>query len=344
MKCKNCGESLKKNELFCSTCGYYNGEKEINDWDMEESLLDESKENNVERDEKQDEENRLVESYVGKDYKRIKKGFFNIWAFLLNWIYVFYRKMYLEGLLGLVVSLCILYFYEKYLWIYYVIIDIILGLVFNKYYIWTAKRRVEAIKNNNENKDNYSLNNICMRKGGSNLFLTLIVYIIFLAIVVLHFVPIQWKKEELPHFWKENSENDANCQSLIKKVYINIEEDNNAGKASSAACKVLRTAKKEYEIYVKTIKDNRTIYTYYITENQHLVYKNNTLDQEMLEERQKNGLITSEEETMLQNFYKIEKSFNEIMNKSKEEEKLIEEKRNLEERIYYSYEREKIIR
>ena len=37
MHCKNCGKKLKTNEIFCSSCGYYNGDKQDETKDEKEN-------------------------------------------------------------------------------------------------------------------------------------------------------------------------------------------------------------------------------------------------------------------------------------------------------------------
>ena len=122
MKCEKCGKKLRKNEKFCTVCGYYNDEKDNlspDEWDDGDyDLLSEEQNNEngqeintVENSEEKKtisysfEKERDLEAYIGEDYKMIKKSPFNIYAFLLNWMYVLYRKLYITGIIGLSIAL-----------------------------------------------------------------------------------------------------------------------------------------------------------------------------------------------------------------------------------------------
>ena len=353
MKCKNCGKRLKKKELFCKSCGFYNGTKNMENWDAEGNLLDEdlnsdslnfTLEEDIDSKEYSYEDEDLVESYIGDDYKNIKKGIFNIWAFLLNWMYFLYRKMFLTGILGLAITLFVILFFRKYLLIYAFIIMIIIGFTFNKYYIMIAKKKVKKIKEKEEFKDNSSLNNLCMEKGGYNLPLSLIIYFIFLVIVFFCLVPIQFNRSHNSKYWGENSDNRATCLSIIKTVYSDIEEDKNLGTAKEAACRIIKNDSKEYEVYIKTTKESITIYSFYSTENNHVMFKKNTLNQQDLELRKIAGDITPEEEVELSSLKEISSNYLEIEKKSEVEEQLIKDKKNTEERLHFIFDREEIIR
>ena len=52
MRCKKCGKVMRKEELFCEACGYYNGEKDSSGWDddQEESIDDDYEDFNTKED------------------------------------------------------------------------------------------------------------------------------------------------------------------------------------------------------------------------------------------------------------------------------------------------------
>ena len=127
---------MRKEERFCESCGYYNGEKDNSGWDdnyddhnlFDDYEVEEKEEGNEEFEEfnlkdssgtKKNEfsyENEdLLEAFIGEDYKPIKKIPFNIFAFLLNWSYLLYRKLYITGILGLVVTGIIILFFPSIL-------------------------------------------------------------------------------------------------------------------------------------------------------------------------------------------------------------------------------------
>lgn len=284
----------------------------------------------------------LLEAYIGEDYKLIKNSIFNFWAFLLNWMYLLYRKLYITGAIGLIVTWLVVMFLRKYFLIYLGIIMIVLGFGFNPYYIMVAKKRVEKIKDNTESNDRFELANTCKEKGGVNVLLALIVYFVFLVIVFFSIISFTINKNHNTKFWKENSENLASCTSIVKTAYTNIEETKDRGELKDAVCKVLKN--KEYEVYVKTELDGKTIYSYYSTENGYVSYKENTLQMNELEIQRGNGTINQENKDILTRLKKIETTYQDTYMKAQKEEDLIKRKKNTEARTSFIFTTEEIIR
>jgi len=365
MKCKKCGKKLGKNEQFCTECGYYVGESDDTNWNTDANLLEEEnaafkdtklndKELEVEKISVKDssgtkkteysyQHEDLLEAFIGEDYKLIKKMPFNIWSFLLNWMYFLYRKLYITGVIGLIVSWLVIVFLRQYFIHYLIITMIALGFVFNSYYIFIAKKKIEKIVSTSGDEDKFNLMSICMEKGGVSVLPALIIYFIFLIIVFFSLISFRFNKNHNPKFWQENSENRASCIMIIKTAYKNIEEENKVGLVSDAVCKVIRDNQKEYEIFIKTEKEEKNIYSYYKTENGYVAYKNNTLQLADLQVKRTNGIITPEENKLLTEIKSIEMNYQQIYNKSKEEERLIKEKKNTEERLNYFFTKEDII-
>ena len=153
MVCKKCGKRLKEGEMFCTVCGYFNDPNDISNYD------DNKKENFTNDDEvdllKEDEESvndgieiqafsidtttddtkktgffdfqddRFLEAYIGEDYKVVARKKINIYALLLSWIYFLYRKLYITGIIGLIITGIFIKFFTKYL---IVLIKILISL------------------------------------------------------------------------------------------------------------------------------------------------------------------------------------------------------------------------
>ena len=391
MKCIKCGKRLKKNEKFCTYCGYYNDTEEKANWNTdneEEDLLEENwydddfkseedevviespkkekkkkeiKEKPVKEEKQQkvkkekeitevkfkedneiyDENERYLEAYIGEDYRLIKKSPFNIYAFILNWMYFLYRKLYITGIIGLIITAIVAFFFTKYFLIYLIITLIVLGIGFNPYYIFISKRKVNKILNDYEGSDSFSLENTCAELGGVNVVFALIIYLIFLIIIIVSIVKVNINTDHNTNYWKENSENKANCGSLTRLAYR--EEKNNYNKIEEALCKVNKNSG-NYEIYLKAIKNKKTIYIYYETENDYIVYKNNTGLLDSLKKKQKDKTIDKEEEKILNDMDTIISNYKIINNKSKEEDKQIKNKTNREEKLNYIFAYEELIR
>ena len=241
MRCEKCGKKLRKNEKFCTVCGYYNeAQEEVkpDDWDDGDyNLLDEEKEteNNQTinigtiKDKKtvnyDYEEERDVEAYIGEDYKIIKKSPFNIWAFILNWMYVLYRKLYITGIIGLGIALIITLFYTRFIVAYLIISMLLLGVAFNPYYIFIIKQRIKRLETKYEGSDSFTFTGICKDKGGVNAIFALLIYFIFLVIILFCLIRVNYNKNHNTKFWEVNTENRANCSYYVKSAYNNVEKE-----------------------------------------------------------------------------------------------------------------------
>lgn len=370
MKCQKCGKRLRKSEKFCTVCGYYNGDVNVNNdlWESAGNLLEDDLEDDtdkfedidLDKDNEDDEldfsvkENTkktkkkkssytnedLLEAYIGEDYKSIKKSPFSIWAFLLNWMYFLYRKLYITGIIGLILTGIVILYYSKNLLIIGLITIIVQGLIFNKYYIFIAKKRVKRIINKSNETDKFNLANICMEKGGVNVLFALLAYAIFLAVIIFNLLVFAHHEK----FWEENSANKATCNSLIKTAYREMINQEEVGKIEEAVCKVIRMPAKKYSLYLRTKKNSQIIYSYFITEDDKIVQKIDTKDIEELRIKRMNKTITGEEREDLIKKEELEATYNEIREKSVEEDKEIKEDKNTKEKANYVFSSEEIIR
>ena len=205
MVCKKCGKRLKEGEMFCTVCGYFNDPNDTSNYD------DNKKENFTNDDEvdllKEDEESvndgieiqafstdtttddtkktgffdfqddRFLEAYIGEDYKVVARKKINIYALLLSWIYFLYRKLYITGIIGLIITGIFIKFFTKYLIVFIIVSMIFSGLLFNPIYIAVAKQRVLKIKKEEEYSDDFATEQVCAKKGGVNFVIPIIIYL-----------------------------------------------------------------------------------------------------------------------------------------------------------------------
>lgn len=357
MRCQKCGKRLRRNEKFCTSCGYYNEDENDlspDDWDDGDYDLLSEEDNEYTEDNKKEnqniinyefEEEKDIEAYIGEDYRIIKKSPFNIWAFLLNWMYVLYRKLYITGILGLTIALILVLFSSKYIIIYLIISMVILGFIFNPYYIFVIKQRIKRLEKTHEGSDSYTFTKICEEKGGVNIPIALIIYFIFLVIIIVSSVGFNFSinNNHNTKFWNENSENKANCNYFTKVAYNDYKNENDIT-IEEALCSITKVTTKEYNIYLKAKKDKKTIYIYYETENLMLKYIGDEEEISKLEEKEKNKTITDEEKEILNKIKNIQKEYKLNYNKSLEEDKLIEENKDTKEKYNYIFTREEVIR
>lgn len=376
MHCENCGKKLRRGESFCTVCGYYNGEaNNVNDLDFNESLEDEplvelteeveeepkkgkkqgkdiedkidnfSKKSNASGESKDTyyyAQEEYLEYFIGEDYKSIKSSLFNIYAFLLNWLYVLYRKMYITGILGLVVTALVFIYARKYFIIYAAVVVILLGLLFNKIYIFFSKRKVEHIVNYSDTKDQFKLKKICEKKGGVNYIIPLICYAIFLAVIILKVFNFKVQKPVEEKFFKENSEGQASCKLVVKTAYKDPKKGLSIGKIDNAACKIINS--KTYEVYMKYKNGETITYIYYKTNGDYLVYQNDTENITELQAKQADNTITPEEITLLSEKLVIKGNYEKILKDAQEEEKLVKEKKDTKPRSNYIYTSEQVVK
>lgn len=126
--------------------------------------------NNQENFSKEDME--LLKSFIGNNCEKIITKPFNFAGFFFNSFYMFYRKMFIYGIITYLIMLALMVFVKSV--VVNLVICVIFGFVVNKIYISFAVNKIEKIKKENPNKDLNELKSICASKGGvsvGNIFL-----------------------------------------------------------------------------------------------------------------------------------------------------------------------------
>lgn len=285
---------------------------------------------------------RYLEAYIGEDYKIIKKRSFNIWAFLLNWMYLLYRKLFITGIIGLIITSLVAVFLTKYFLIYLIIMLVVLGFGFNPYYIFISKNKVEKVLEEYDGSDSFTLEKICKELGGVNIVFSLIIYMIFLIVIVLSITGFKINVNHNTKFWKENSENQANCLSLSKLAYN--QEKANYKNINEAICKVSNDKDKQYKIYLKAIKNKEEIYIYYETEKDYIVYKNSTEIIPQLQDRKNKENISEDDIKLLNELLGLSKDYSNSRKASIKEDELIKNRKDKEEKHNYIISYDELIR
>lgn len=374
MRCKKCGKRLREKEMFCTICGYYNSADDDDDMEEEQndSLLlkqnssslqnDKSKSSYQEELEEYNEvsssqdlpqtsdkeedfytykDERLVEAYIGEDYKIIKKSFFNIYAFLLSWMYVLYRKIYILGILGLLLLGVTITINLKLAIVYLLVSMILLGMFFNKIYIFFTSKRVNFLKKKHPETDDFTLEGICAKKGGTNFVPALIIYLIFLIIVFITNVGFELDKNQNSQFWEHNSENKATCTSLAKTAYNDLGTDEITGTLEESICIINQD---EFKLYLKMKNNIEINYVSYKTEKGYLILEDSTKDLALLQGKEANKTLTPEEKTQLEKKRQIEDSYYKATEKAKEEDKLLKENKDNSKKNNFIITKKEILR
>ena len=127
--------------------------------------------------------NDLIGAFIGKNYDKIKTGGISLPGFLLNGIYLLYRKMYLYGLLIFVVAAALVFFLKNPL--VCLIFPVACGVFGNKIYLSYAEKKVANIKIKNQDKDNAQLIELCKKSGGTSPIFMIIGIILEVAVIAL---------------------------------------------------------------------------------------------------------------------------------------------------------------
>ena len=126
----------------------------------------------------------LIKAYVGEEYDKLKVDKFNWLAFLFPVFSLAYRKQ-----LAYAISVLLLLFISGSINILAAfLIKLIIGINFNKIYIWIVKRRVNSIKEETKN-DNELIAEI-KKQSGKSIKHCLLVILVFAIIIAMKYIPI----------------------------------------------------------------------------------------------------------------------------------------------------------
>ena len=289
-------------------------------------------------------DDRFIEAYIGEDYKWIIKRPVNIYAMLLSWVYFLYRKMYIIGSLGLALTGVVYRLGAKYLPIYIALVMILSGILFNPIYRLVINFKIKRIKNKNYGTDDFTLEEICKKKGGVNTPVALLIFLIFLLIMLRTYYRISYNNENTK-FWHENSENKANCNSMVKQDVNLLDESNIDGDIKEAVCHIRKTnTTKSYDIYLKIIINKKEKYVYFKDNKNTTIIEGLNGELEDLQQKNRNNTITEEEKKLLDRILDIKSSYSKYYNESKNEDTLIKTRKNFSEKINYIISKDEILR
>ena len=121
----------------------------------------------------------LLESFVGENYSKIRYNKFNIGALFAAPLYFFYRKMIIYGILFLILHTAISSIINnEYSSIF---LFAIAAVTVNKIYINFAEKKIAKIKEKNKDKTLNELKVICAKKGGTSIPLIFLgIFIVFI--------------------------------------------------------------------------------------------------------------------------------------------------------------------
>lgn len=166
---------------------------------------------------------KLLKTYIGKNYEKIIEKKFSLPAFFLGEIYFVYRKMYLKGFLYFLISISLIGIaYSIFALILFIAFLSVLGdssssqelfnmsllplfiagIIFllarlwcgkstNSSYVKFSKRKIEKIIKENPNASDKEIEDICKKNGGTIDFIEMaIIFGIVISIILLLFLSI----------------------------------------------------------------------------------------------------------------------------------------------------------
>lgn len=132
----------------------------------------------------------LIDTYIGKRIDGLKKGGFSWCTFFGGILYVFYRKMWLLGIIWYVLLVIINNLLRSFAGIVGFIINIVIAFIFKERYLEHVNKKVEEIKNRNQNKTQDEIMEICRKKGGTTLIPIFVVFGILIVLLGIVFYDV----------------------------------------------------------------------------------------------------------------------------------------------------------
>ena len=129
----------------------------------------------------------MLRSFIGPNYEKILRRPFNFGAFFFTFLYFFYRKMTLYGIIVLVVQLVASYFLKSNAY-FLIIINLVCAFSANRLYVHYAIKKINKLLIDNTEKNLLEVKGMCYQAGGRSvvrIFTTFIWMILALIPVVL---------------------------------------------------------------------------------------------------------------------------------------------------------------
>ncbi len=262
MNCPYCGENVTVNQVFCPKCG--------------NRLID-----HVITTDYQISDNSELLMYIDKNANKIMKRTFSIPSFFLGMYYYLYRKMYLLGLLFLLIAIGFTigsYFIPDNMSIYFFIgystlmfiLNIVVSITFNRLYVNHANRKINSIKKRNPKITKFELEERIRYSGGTNILAPLLAILLIIGTNVY----ITYKLFNQKDYMSNNSYlvssfmNDTKSKLYLNNDssfiwYENSEDEKDNYKVGSYKVFVGRKALMEIKLYninVSRIKDINNLY------------------------------------------------------------------------------------
>lgn len=182
MRCSNCGSELESGVTFCKNCG-----TKVNNENQQYTNVNSNTNNSNFVTDVDDE---LVSAYIGQSVSDFKNARFSIFAFIFLNFYLFYRKMWLVGIICYLMTWLFNMFMPRMLSIVFVLVFyFVIAYRFKDMYLQHAKSKIQKIINENPNMTRNEIISLCRKKGGKSV-IALVIFIILQLFVTIMIIII----------------------------------------------------------------------------------------------------------------------------------------------------------
>lgn len=269
-------------------------------------------------------------AYVGQNYVKMSKQEFSFAAFLGSFYYLLYRKKYVVGILGLWLIILLLFFAKTSVVILVlgvvvlVIINLLLGLKFNGWYIKTATKKTKKLRERTDDLTSEEFIKLCQKKGGTSYLAATVIFSIFLVISVsiltsnFKFHPTAATGEVTDTAYSEKRNTCSNYFHSVEETYQSYDRE-----VTYFGCYL---GDSDPYILLEAIDNNTQlsyIAKYEINEQRGQLLLDRTTEQlKTLREKKENNTLTEEEKVELTEEEDLEEEFSEFKEFIKEEKKM----------------------
>lgn len=240
MNCQNCNSNINQGESFCRVCGtkvQQNVQTIANEVNQNMQSVqqitqtvnnyDQPIYNNYQYQKNtRDDNNILIDAYIGKNIDKLKDGKFSFNVLFLGIIYVLYRKMWLLGLLWFISFLIVTLFLPSFSYILALAANVIIAINFKKWYLKHVEEKVEKIKLENQDKTQEQLIMICSQKGGTTIWPIAAFVIFYIMLVIFIFIfmiaAIIGATEEKDNKTLEQNNNSSNIMREFNNLSLTL--------------------------------------------------------------------------------------------------------------------------
>lgn len=272
--CNNCGFDNNVEDIFCKNCGNrFDVQANVNAAPVNNVQYDNQNlsqiQNNVNinnvNQTKHITTDELVDIYIGPNVDKLKTNGFSFCTFFFGIMYVFYRKMWLLGIIWMALAVVTSMFLSSFQLVINIIFSLVMAIKFKGMYINHVREEVYKIKDLNTKKTDEEIAMICQSKGGTSVGLVILSIIIYFGFLIAMVLPamISSIKEQINGFFNMSgiSIEFNESSGTIGKLYMDIPEMFEESYYSTSDYKTYRLKKTDNcSCYLNLMKSRSSLY------------------------------------------------------------------------------------